>query len=134
MTRNEKFNRSVRSLDTMIEGIDIDKAAFLSDCGKGVNRMIDDIERRERSETGQTGRTGRTGRKESKLFDAEMRLAEAGKSYLILVLLLIVENGSEREVSMTKVPRRTYFRHRDELLRFFTSWHSGVHGYIEGYA
>ena len=135
--RNDRFNTGMRSLDAMLENIDIDKVRFLSDRGKGVNRMIDDIERRERSETGQTGQTGRTGRKESKLFDAEMRLAEAGKSYLIRVLLLIVENGNNRDFSINALARcskswnaarKKYFEHRNLLLEIFkvTRVHSDI--------
>ena len=48
-----------------------------------------------------------------------MRLVDANRKYLIPVLLLIVENGKDREKSIEKVSRSTYFRHRDALLSFF---------------
>ena len=114
--RNERFNKGMRSLDAMLENIDIDKVRFLSDRGKSAKAMYRALDDWHEGHCKSAAMT-----REEKLFAAEMQLAEAGKSYLIRVLLLIVENGSEKEVSMTKVPRRTYFRHRDELLRFFTT-------------
>ena len=72
-------------------------------------------------DTRQVERRGEGGqRQEDLLFNAEMRLVEAGKRHLIPVLLLIVENGANREESMKRVPKRTYFRHREALLRFFS--------------
>ena len=48
-------------------------------------------------------------------------LIVAGMGHLVPTLLLIAENGSERELSMQQVPRRSYLRHRDELLNFFVA-------------
>ena len=52
---------------------------------------------------------------------AVLKLIVAGKDHLVPTLLLIAENGSDRERSMHKMPRRSYFRHRDELLDFFVA-------------
>ena len=112
--RNERFNKGMHSLDAMLENIDIDKARFLSDRGKSASRMYSALDDWHEDHCKSAAIT-----REEKLFAAEMRLAEAGKSYLIRVLLLIVENGNNREESCAKVPRRTYFLHRKHLLNFF---------------
>ena len=116
--RNERFNRSMRSLEVIVTGItDVSKAKVFSDCGTGVRRMLAALD----WDTRQVEKRGEGGqRQEDLLFNAEMRLVEAGKRHLIPVLLLIVENGANREESMKRVPKRTYFRHREALLRFFS--------------
>ena len=43
------------------------------------------------------------------------------RNYLVPTLLLIVENLDNREKSFQHMPRRSYFRHRDELLDFFVA-------------
>ena len=47
--------------------------------------------------------------------------AGAGKDHLVPTLLLIAENRDDREKSLQQMPRRSYFRHRDELLDFFVA-------------
>ena len=113
-TRNERFNASMRSLDELTASFeDPTKANVFSDKGKGVERMVTmldyDVTAEERLQSAL----------EDKLFIAEMRLVDANQKYLIPVLLLIVENGKDREKSIEKVSRSTYFRHRDALLEFF---------------
>ena len=44
---------------------------------------------------------------------------EADKKHLVPTLLKIAKNGDNREKSLAKLPRATYFRHRDMLLDFF---------------
>jgi len=126
--RNDRLNRSMRSLDAMTNGFqDISKVKVLSDGGVGVERIMEAVE--ENARTARDSRAERCARgsralredeREEKLFEAEMRLVEAGKGYLIRVLLLIVENKSNRKESLRSVANRTYFRHRDALLRFFS--------------
>ena len=113
-TRNERFNASMSSLDEFTASFeDPTKANVFSDKGKGVERMVTmldyDVTAEERLKSAL----------EDKLFIAEMRLVDANRRYLIPVLLLIVENGKDREKSLEKVSRSTYFRHRDALLEFF---------------
>ena len=113
-TRNERFNASMSSLDELSASFeDPTKANVFSDKGKGVERMVTmldyDVTAEERLQSAL----------EDKLFIAEMRLVDANRRYLIPVLLLIVENGKDREKSIEKVSRSTYFRHRDALLDFF---------------
>ena len=50
---------------------------------------------------------------------AVLRLVVAGKDHLVPTLLLIAENRDNRERSFQKMPRSTYFLHRDALLDFF---------------
>ena len=52
---------------------------------------------------------------------AVLRLVIAGKDHLVPTLLLIAENRDDREKSLQQMPRRSYFRHRDELLDFFVA-------------
>ena len=59
--------------------------------------------------------------RDQKLAGAVLKLIVAGKDHLVPTLLLIAKNGSDRERSMHKMPRRSYFRHRDELLDFFVA-------------
>ena len=116
-TRNDRFNRSMVSLEEFVCSFeDPSKIVAFSDKGKGVERIVD--------MNGQDARCPSESR-QAKLRAAVMRLRRAGRGYLVSVLRLIVRNGNRRELSFQKMPRRTYFRHRDELLRFF-SWHSAV--------
>ena len=52
---------------------------------------------------------------------AVLRLVVAGKDHLVPTLHLIAENRDDREKSLQQMPRRSYFRHRDELLDFFVA-------------
>ena len=109
--RAERFNNSMRSLEAMVSGMaDASKSAKLSDRGRSAARMYAAFE----SEPDAPDR-------DQELAGAVLRLIVEGMGYLVPTLLLISENGSERERSIQQVPRRTYFRHRDELLDFFVA-------------
>ena len=104
----------------MIAGMsDPSKSAKLSDRGENAARMYAALEPEPDAPD-----------RDQELAGAILRLIVAGLDYLVPTLLLIAENGSDREKSMQQVPRRSYFRHRDALLNF--SWHSDAHGDIEG--
>ena len=112
-TRNDRFNKSMCSLEEFIESFeDPSKIAAFSDGGTGVPPV------RHGACDGQDARRPRDPCL-AKLHAAIMRLRRANRGYLIPVLRLIVRNGNMRDLSLEKVPRRTYFRHRDALLRFF---------------
>ena len=118
--RAERFNRSMRSLEAMVSGMaDASKSAKLSDRGKYAARMYAAFEPEPDAPD-----------RDQELAGAVLRLIVEEMSHLVPTLLLIAENGSDREKSMEQVPRRSYFRHRDALLNF--SWHSDAHGDIEG--
>ena len=52
--RNERFNRSMRSLEVIVTGItDVSKAKVFSDCGTGVRRMLAALDCEKRSLTEQ---------------------------------------------------------------------------------
>ena len=109
--RAERFNRSMRSLEAMISGMaDASKSAKLSDQGRSAARMYAAFESEPDAPD-----------PNQELAGAVLRLIVEGMGYLVPTLLLISENGSERERSIQQVPRRTYFRHRDELLDFFVA-------------
>ena len=107
--RNERFNRSMRSLEAMIAGMsDPSKSAKLSDRGENAARMYAALEPEPDAPD-----------RNQELAGAVLRLIVEGLDYLVPTLLLIAENGSERERSMLTMARASYFRHRDALLKFF---------------
>ena len=107
--RAERFNNSMRSLEAMLSGMaDASKSAKLSDRGKSAARMYAAFEPEPD-----------TPDRDQELAGAVLQLIVEGMGHLVPILLLIAENGSERELSMQQVPRASYFRHRDALLEFF---------------
>ena len=109
--RAERFNRSMRSLEAMVSGMaDASKSAKLSDRGKSTARMYAAFE----SEPDAPDR-------DQELAGAVLRLIVEGLDYLVPTLLLIAENGSDRERSIQLMPRRTYFLHRKTLISFFVA-------------
>ena len=109
--RAERFNRSMRSLEAMVSGMaDASKSAKLSDRGESAARLYAAFE----PEPDPPDR-------DQELAGAILRLIVAGLDYLVPTLLLIAENGSDRERSIQQVPRRTYFLHRKMLISFFVA-------------
>lgn len=119
--RNERFNRSMRSLEAMIAGMsDPSKSAKLSDRGKSAARMYAALEPEPDAPD-----------RDQELAGAVLRLIVAGLDYLVPTLLLIAENGSDRTKSIAEMAKTNrskkdwhtaevrYFRHRDKLLEFF---------------
>ena len=89
-TRNERFNRSMRSLETMISGMpDPSKSAKLSDCGKSAARMYAAFEP-----------VPDTPDRNQELAGAVLRLIVMGMGRLVPTLLLIAENGNDRKASV----------------------------------
>ena len=113
-TRNDRFNKNMQSLEEFIESFeDPSKIAAFSDGGTGVPPV------RYGACDGQDARRPRDPCL-AKLHAAIMRLRRANRGYLIPVLRLIVKHGSARFLSLEKISRTQYFRHRNELLRFFS--------------
>ena len=109
--RAERFNRSMRSLEAMVSGMaDASKSAKLSDRGKSAARMYAAFEPEPDAPDC-----------DQELAGAVLRLIVEGLDYLVPTLLLIAENGSDRESSIQQVPRRTYFLHRKMLISFFVA-------------
>ena len=110
--RNERFNASLVSLDEFMDRFD-DPSEIVSftDRGDGVERMLEQIE-----PTPDTSPDP-----DQELAGAILRLIVAGKDCLVPTLLLIAENLDNREKSFQQMSRRSYFRHRDELLDFFVA-------------
>ena len=110
--RNERFNASLFSLDEFMDGFeDPAKITTFADRGEGVGQMLEQIE-----PTPDTSPDP-----DQELAGAVLRLVVAGKDHLVPTLLLIAENRDDREKSLRQMPRRSYFRHRDELLDFFVA-------------
>ena len=123
-SRNDRFNKNMKSLEEFIEAFeDPSKIAAFSDGGTGVERIVSmngqDARSPEARRNGQDARRPRDPW-QAKLQAAIMRLRRANRDYLIPVLRLIVKYGSARFLSLEKIPRAQYFRHRNELLRFFS--------------
>ena len=113
-TRNDRFNKSMCSLEEFIGTFeDPSKIAAFSDGGTGVPPV------RHGACDGQDARRPSDSR-QAKLHAAIMRLRRANRGYLVPVLRLIVKHGSARFLSLEKISRAQYFRHRNELLRFFS--------------
>lgn len=140
MTRNERFSRSIRSLDCALTDLrDTSKAKLLSDGGAGVERMLDELDNAD----GLPSKL-QVDRDLSTMVDvAAMLLVWAGLGHLVRTLYLIFENGSHlRSVSLRAICRdnrkklakraskRLYELHRKALLDFFVSL--SVHGDIGG--
>ena len=110
--RNERFNASLFSLDEFMDGFeDPAKITTFADRGEGVGQMLEQVE-----PTPDTSPDP-----DQELAGAVLRLVVAGKDHLVPTLLLIAENRDDREKSLQQMPRRSYFRHRDELLDFFVA-------------
>ena len=109
--RAERFNRSMRSLEAMVSGMtDASKSAKLSDRGDSAARLYAAFEPEPNPPD-----------RDQELVGAILRLIVEGLNYLVPTLLLITENGSERERSMQLMPRRTYFLHRKMLISVFVA-------------
>ena len=107
--RAERFNNSMRSLEAMVSGMaDASKSVKLSERGKSAARMYAAFEPEPDAPD-----------RDQELAGAVLRLIVEGLDYLVPTLLLIAENGSDRERSLLHMSRSTYFLHRDTLLQIF---------------
>ena len=122
--RNARLTNGFLSLDKLAGEIDLEKARIVSDGGAGVERIVRLVDCSDCSSDGKPKATAEermaATERRRKLRAAIERLRRAGRGYLVPVLRLIVKNGSERNRSLEKISRASYFRHRDELLRFFS--------------
>ena len=122
--RNARLTNGFLSLDKLAGEIELEKARIVSDGGAGVERIVRLVDCSDCSSDGKPKATAEermaATERRRKLRAAIERLRRAGRGYLVPVLRLIVKNGSERNRSLEKISRASYFRHRDELLRFFS--------------
>jgi len=123
--RNDRFNQAMFSLDALCEGRDISKWPALSDGGAGARTVREGLRSRLRNASAWQARSTE---REQRLFEAEIRLVEAGKGRLIPVLRLIAKNGNDFHASIEELARtcknlnsarKKYFEHRGLLMRFF---------------
>ena len=105
--RNARLANGFLSLDKLAGEIDLVKSRVVSDGGKGVERMVGDVDRKP----GDVEREEREAARERqrKFHAATTRLYRAGRGYLVPVLKLIVKNGSARHLSLEKISRASYF-------------------------
>lgn len=125
--RNARLANGFLSLDQLAGEIDLVKSRVVSDGGKGVERMVGDIDRtpgdaeREERET--------AAERQRKFHAAETRLRRLGLGYLVSTLALICKNGKNREVSIREIASRRhlcweaakarYFAHREKIEKIF---------------
>ena len=106
--RSDRFNLSM--WHTVIS----EQAA---DCKREAERLLDAADWDEAREL--RAWHDELGRRNANAAGAVLRLVWDGKPHLARVLNLILENGKDRELSLRKVKKSTYFRARNELLDFF---------------
>ena len=125
--RNARLANGFLSLDQLAGEIDLVKSRVVSDVGKGVERMVGDIDRtpgdaeREERET--------AAERQRKFHAAETRLRRLGLGYLVSTLALICKSGKNREVSIREIASRRhlcweaakarYFAHREKIEKIF---------------
>ena len=125
--RNARLANGFLSLDQLAGEIDLVKSRVVSDGGKGVERMVDDIDRtpgdaeREERET--------VAGRQRKIHAAVVKLYRAGLGYLVSTLVLICRNGQYRDESIREISARRkidrnaaerhYFSHRKKIENFF---------------
>ena len=122
--RNARLANGFLSLDQLAGEIDLVKSRVVSDGGAGVERIVRMIDCSDCSIDGAPRYLAEereaAAERQRRIHAAEMKLRRAGRGYLLPVLRLIVSNGNNRELSLAKIRRATYFRHREALLRFFS--------------
>ena len=121
--RNERFDDATLSLDAMLEGVDLAKAAFLSDRGAGAERVYGACDREDGG-----GREFRSAYNR-KIDAARKRLVRAGLGYAVPTLLLVCRNGRRRRESIleiaaarrlsAKAAKKVYFGHLKKIEKIF---------------
>jgi len=113
MTRNDRFNAGLRSVDRTDKAYDASKDPRMSEHGAVIERMLDEIDRDTH------GPHTSAGDRNASAAGAVLRLVWTEKQHLIPVLLLIFKHGKNRGETMKIVTRSTYYWARNALLKFF---------------
>ena len=125
--RNARLANGFLSLDKLAGEVDLVKSRTVSDRGVGVERLVEDLDRRpgdaEREEHDATAERRR------KIHAAVVKLYRAGRGYLVPTLVLICRNGQYRDESIREIAarrridrnaaERLYFSHRKKIEKFF---------------
>lgn len=115
--RGDRFNKRMLSLDCADGKIDASKNRRLGDDGLGVERILDAVDF-DAKRVGDV-ESAEIGQAQASAVGAVLRLICSDKLHLVKPLLLIFEHGANREASLRKIKKTTYFRVRNELLDFF---------------
>lgn len=129
MTRNERFARSMHSLDWKEQGIDQARSRLRSDEGLGVERLVEAIDyTREVAAAEAKAEAERAHERYQLTINFIAALIAAGAGFSAPTLLKIIENGNNRQASIaqiiaeTKLPYKqaefTYFRHRKVISQY----------------
>lgn len=127
MTRNERFARSMHSLDLKEQGIDLERSRLRSDQGIGVKRLVEAIDYTPEVAAAEAKAEAELKRERyQKTINFIAALIAAGKGFAAPTFLKIVKNGSDRQQSIeeiikaTSLPYKqaefTYFRHRSIII------------------
>lgn len=122
-TRNERFTRGFLSFEKLVEGKDLGKISWISDCGKGAEAI------RLAAETGKD-RTPHDPHRD-RIAQAARHLRRTGRARLVPVLLLIFKYGRRRQHAIEDLMQsyglsydaaeQRYYRCRKELMDAFVS-------------
>ena len=125
--RNARLANGFLSLDKLAGEIDLVKSRVVSDGGAGVERMVGDVDRTP-ADVEREDREWRE-RWRRKFHAAETKLRRLQLGYLVPTLVLICENGRDREVSIREIANRRhlcwkaakarYFAHREKIEKIF---------------
>ena len=125
--RNARLANGFLSLDQLAGEIDLVKSRVVSDGGKGVERMVGDIDRTP----GDAEREERNAaaERQRKIHAAVVKLYRAGQGSLVSTLILICRNGRNRNESIREIATRRrisfesakarYFSHREKIEKIF---------------
>ncbi|MCQ2368779.1 MAG: hypothetical protein MJ109_07215 [Kiritimatiellae bacterium] len=129
MTRNERFARSMHSLDLKEQGIDLERSTLRSDQGLGVRRLVEAIDYTPDIAAAEAKAEAELKRERyQKTLDFIAALIAAGKGFAAPTFLKIVKNISDRQQSIEEIMKRNklnydsarclYNKHRETLLNF----------------
>lgn len=124
MTRNERFARSMHSLDWKEQGLDQARSRLRSDEGLGVERLVEAIDFTREVAAAEAKAEAEAAHERYQLtINFIAALIAAGKGFAAPTFLKIIKNGSDRQESIEEIARedhvdgktaeRRYFRHRD---------------------
>lgn len=128
MTRNERFFRSMHSLDWKEHGLDQARSRLRSDEGLGVERIVEAIDYSREVAAAEAKTEAEQEHERYQLtINFIAALIAAGAGFSAPTLLKIIANSNNRQdsiaeiMSETKLPYKqaefTYFRHRKVILQ-----------------
>lgn len=120
MTRNERFARSMHSLDWKEQGIDQARSRLRSDEGLGVERLVEAIDyTREVAAAEAKAEAERVHERYQLTINFIAALIAAGKGFAAQTFLKIIKNGSDRQESIEKIMREEHLSYHTAEIKYF---------------